>query len=161
MKPMTEVKPTKEIVSQMSNCTAVIESVNSRGLMIIRFSTPMKPQNITLYNSEFIDIYIMPSNDQDVYEPGLEKLNLTWQVTEMKADYMKVKLNFTNELAISSHLEQDQVVFHIKEQRELFISETLLQDLSANSTTLLQKVPKQVSDSLASDVLIGSAEGVK
>jgi hypothetical protein len=79
----------------------------------------------------------------------------------MKEDYMIVKLNFSNELAISSQLEQDLVVFHIKEQRELFISETLLQSLSENYTTLIKKVPKQMIDSPVSDTLIGVTEGVE
>ena len=79
----------------------------------------------------------------------------------MKADYMLIKLNFSNELAISPDLDQDLVVFHIKEQRELFISETLLQDLSDNFTTLMQKVPKQMTDSTVTDILIGTAKTVE
>ena len=74
---------------------------------------------------------------------------------------MIFKLNFSNELAISPDLDQDLVVFHIKEQRELFISETLLQDLSDNFTTLMQKVPKQMTDSTVTDILIGTAETVE
>ena len=70
--------------------------------MLLRFNTPMKPRNISLYNSSFIDIYMAPSNDWHLIEPGLDKLNLTWRVTEFKEDYMIFKLKFENELAISS-----------------------------------------------------------
>ena len=86
----------------------------------------MKPRNISLYNSSFIDIYMAPSNDWHLIEPGLDKLNLTWRVTEFKEDYMIFKLKFENELAISSKPDFDEVVIHIQEVGDLFISETLL-----------------------------------
>ena len=69
-------------------------------------------------------------------------------MTEYQRDFMMIKLNFTDPYSISPKEQQDQLVFHIKDKQEFFISETLLVDIHDNFTTLRSRVPKQMPDTL-------------
>ena len=88
-------------------------------------------------------------------------LNFTWNVTEYTKDFMKLKLNFTDPYSISPMEQQDQLVFHIKDKQEFFISETLLVDIHDNFTTLKSKIPKQMPDNMLTQSLTGGSAAMK
>jgi len=74
---------------------------------------------------------------------------------------MIIKLNFTDALQISPMIEQDRLVFHVKNLSHNFISETYLIDLNANYTTLSRPIRKQMIDNSVSRNLISGSEDLK
>ena len=80
---------------------ATIESMTSLGEVLIRFNTPMKTENlnITMIDSEIIDIYVDPEEKDEMFEPA--NLNLTWNITEYFKDFMRIQINFTEAYVVS------------------------------------------------------------
>ena len=72
------------------NCSAYIESISTLGELTIEFNATMidKFKNI---NSTHVDIYLEPSDPQDV---DLSKLNFTWKVKHVEPRFLKIALIF-------------------------------------------------------------------
>jgi len=79
-------------------------------------------------------MYMVPANDWHLEVENFDrnKLNFTWNVTHYGngTDFMLIDLFWNDFLSISPTKNQDTIVFHIKELRNFFISETLLIDLN-------------------------------
>jgi len=86
---------------------------------------------------------------------------MTWKVTRFEADEMKISLGFHSPFYISKYADQDDVVVHIKDFRDMFVSKTLLTDLHINYTTLRCRVPKQMEDTAFSRSMVVTAENVE
>ena len=94
--------------------------------------------NTTWINSTMVDIYIDPSktryNDNET-----ANLNLTWETVSYQDQYLKIKLNFDHPYAISMTEVYDQLVVNLK-QRDFFISQDFLTDLSNHHRVLKKKI---------------------
>lgn len=104
----------------MKRLQAEIESIDSLGLMKVRFSEHMKTNFTNSYfklNSTFIDIFVTPVDNSNS-----RQLNLTWNVTSFNNSVLAVQLNFTNPLDISSTRWYDNVTFHVINFTNIFRS---------------------------------------
>ena len=83
--------------------TAKIVSSDQFGEMLIKFSENMRTSiNLTSINHQYLDIYVLPSNNWTDYEPfNVSKLNFTWTVTSFKKDQMIIKMDFVEPNFIS------------------------------------------------------------
>ena len=113
--------------------TAEIESINSLGLVTIRFSTHMKDApinstnatnstNVTLTNSINVTLaqYSAP---------------FSWSIVHFKADLLQIQLNFSDLISVSPEEIQDTISVNLTEavRNQLLISSELLVDLNESS----------------------------
>jgi hypothetical protein len=76
----------------------------------------------------------------------VKTVNLTWNITSYEKDIMRIKLVFNNFAEISPLVEQDELIFHIKDPLHFFISDEYLTDLDIAYWTLSSKLKKQMDD---------------
>lgn len=113
--------------------------------MEIRFNASMFTNfNFSMLNASLVDIYIIP------FAPGpdfnMSHLNFTWNLTYYEEDVMRIQLNFEYPKSISLNLEQDTIVFHIKNETQAFYSPEVEKQLHLESWTLTSKVRKQMAN---------------
>ena len=146
---------------KIRRCSARIHSINSIGLMMIKFSENMKT-NMTLtgseLNSTYLDIFITPSDGID----GLKQrdLNLTWNATSFNNSSLEIQLNFSSPLNISSNLVYDNITVHVINFTNMFQSQTNLY-LDMVSKNMTSKVRKQMYNNKNSQRLIITAQMAK
>lgn len=90
-------------------------------------------------------MYIRPSNDWIMYESfNISNLNFTWNVTSYEKDEMAIDLNFTDPNFISLKLEQDSLIFHIRENASDIFQGKIIPNsfLSSEYFTLQKKIPR-------------------
>lgn len=73
---------------------------------------------------------------------NISKLNLTWSVTKYYKDYMVISLKFYHPEEISPLSDLDELVFHIIDPGNFFISATEIQILHSDYRTLKHTVRK-------------------
>ena len=71
-------------------------------------------KNSLLNNKSNIDMYIQPNEERLLEEDfNISLLNFTWEVTSFHEKELKIKLNMTNPLYISTETVQDLLVINI------------------------------------------------
>ena len=103
------------------NVTAYIHSISIFGEMEIRFNATMFTDfNFSTLNSSLVDIYVIPFNPEPDF--NMSHVNFTWNLTYYQDDVMRIQMNFSHPKSISLNLEQDTIVFHIKNETQAFYS---------------------------------------
>ena len=95
---------------------AVISSISESGLVLINFNESMQvPTNLSEFNTSNMDLYVKVSNERLAETDfNATKLNFTWEITEFTERNMSIQLNFTNPLAISPKIVQDELVVYFR-----------------------------------------------
>ena len=110
--------------TKTDNCTAKIVQLSYQGLLQIEFTTDMNTLfNHSLLNDTIVDIYVRPSearmNEEDF---NISLFNLTYNVTKYEEDSLDIQLYFDNALEMSRNINQDMLVFHVKNRDPFFTS---------------------------------------
>lgn len=127
--------------------SAYIHRISIYGEMEIRFNATMFHDfNLTWLNETFVDIYMIPDQLDSV--DNISNWNLTWNVTSYEDNILKIQLNFTNSSAISQFIEQDRIVFHLRNNdSNAFYSPEAGNYLHHEYWTLTSRVRKQLDES--------------
>lgn len=131
------------------NLTAYIHDIDIYGLMEIRFNASMFTHfNLTNLTTDLLDIYIDPSYElPDGF--NMSDLNFTWNATfynntDFGYAVMKIQIYWNNASAISQMVEQDKIVWHIKQDFMGFFSPNVGKMLHKDYWTLRHRVRTQL-----------------
>lgn len=105
--------------------------------------------NLTHIDESVLTLYIIPAEGRGS-EPNFNasSLNFTWKVTEFKAKYFSLKLNFSDPLSISPLLIQDTLIVKFKDLS--FFYSTEVQDfLDSRYRILSTPLKRQIFDNEA------------
>ena len=114
----TQFDQLQEIVDSKKNISAYIRSISPLGVMKIEFNSSMLTDqiNLTHINATVFDIYIDPALMRHKTEDSfkMNSINLTWSTLAFFDKQLDIQLLFNDPFAISPLIEQDQIVFHLK-----------------------------------------------
>jgi hypothetical protein len=127
--------------------SAMINEIDLFGHTVMSFNTMMKTEyiNTSHINSTNVDIYVEPSNDWHLWDDTFDAnstLNLTWVVDKYEAKQMDINVTFLNPLWISSKIDQDRLIIHVRDPMFFFISAEHLVDLHQDKRTMSINLPK-------------------
>lgn len=115
-------------VTKLKNCTAKITDIDVFGELTVEFNATIQGFSNSTYhhllNTSVVDIYIKPGRDDGTVKRNNSiHLNFTWNVISFQNTTLKIQLNFRDNLMyISPYLEQDILIFHIKNMTPAFYS---------------------------------------
>ena len=156
-----KVTETLQIESQNA-LTAKIQEFNKNNQILIRFSTPLVPFNLTDLNSSSVDLHIEPFDNWADFDPNfnITKLNFTWAATAFDVDLLTIDIDFNDPIAISPKAKQDKLVWHYFENQTILVSKTHGEPLHRNSSVLKVQVPKMMLNNTLARFTIGLSETV-
>lgn len=94
------------VVPEMEPPSAEITKINSYGEITVGFSQAMMvPANMTVINSEILQFTVLTNND--LY--NTETVIVYWEIIQFNEKFMKVRIEFTDSMLISSTSDLDSI----------------------------------------------------
>jgi hypothetical protein len=142
-----EIKTNNQTNETQSNhvayMNAAIKQISTVGKMKIEFNDVLFDKvNVSMLNKTHIEMYIKPAANRETLAGfKLSQVNFTWKCVKAKNNSMDFNLTFESPLEVSPLIEQDQLIFFVRDEGYPLFKSKNGRYLAPESRLLTKKVP--------------------